>query len=190
MICHLCCILNKILKFETSTSLHSVFIHNLYSVPTFLESGLYIYIYIYINPTTAKFWRRRKKKNRIIGLLHHCFLFLFLPLWHERISSIGSPADDCAGRWSVQVELEDTLCTDVRRHMNTLKHTQTTPLNIKTQTSKTHMSTYAASLLSACVCLCDLSSPRWVKCVFAKRLFFTQTALWLMSFFACSEWFI
>ncbi len=37
----LCCILNKILKFETSTSLHSVFIHNLYSVPTFLESGLY-----------------------------------------------------------------------------------------------------------------------------------------------------
>ncbi len=30
-----------ILKFETSTSLHSVFIHNLYSVPTFLESGLY-----------------------------------------------------------------------------------------------------------------------------------------------------
>ncbi len=41
MICHLCCILNKILKFETSTSLHSVFIHNLYSVPTFLESGLY-----------------------------------------------------------------------------------------------------------------------------------------------------
>ncbi len=40
--CHLCCILNKILKFETSTSLHSVFIHNLYSVPTFLESGLYI----------------------------------------------------------------------------------------------------------------------------------------------------
>ncbi len=36
------CILNKILKFETSTSLHSVFIHNLYSVPTFLESGLYI----------------------------------------------------------------------------------------------------------------------------------------------------
>ncbi len=32
----------KILKFETSTSLHSVFIHNLYSVPTFLESGLYI----------------------------------------------------------------------------------------------------------------------------------------------------
>ncbi len=47
-ICHLCCILNKILKFETSTSLHSVFIHNLYSVPTFLESGLCIYIYIYI----------------------------------------------------------------------------------------------------------------------------------------------
>ncbi len=42
LICHLCCILNKILKFETSTSLHSVFIHNLYSVPTFLESGLYI----------------------------------------------------------------------------------------------------------------------------------------------------
>ncbi len=42
MICHLCCILNKILKFETSTSLHSVFIHNLYSVPTFLESGLYL----------------------------------------------------------------------------------------------------------------------------------------------------
>ncbi len=41
LICHLCCILNKILKFETSTSLHSVFIHNLYSVPTFLESGLY-----------------------------------------------------------------------------------------------------------------------------------------------------
>ncbi len=40
LICHLCCILNKILKFETSTSLHSVFIHNLYSVPTFLESGL------------------------------------------------------------------------------------------------------------------------------------------------------
>ncbi len=36
------------LKFETSTSLHSVFIHNLYSVPTFLESGLCIYIYIYI----------------------------------------------------------------------------------------------------------------------------------------------
>ncbi len=33
---------DKILKFETSTSLHSVFIHNLYSVPTFLESGLYI----------------------------------------------------------------------------------------------------------------------------------------------------
>ncbi len=31
----------KILKFETSTSLHSVFIHNLYSVPTVLESGLY-----------------------------------------------------------------------------------------------------------------------------------------------------
>ncbi len=34
--------LNKILQFETSTSLHSVFIHNLYSVPTFLESGLYV----------------------------------------------------------------------------------------------------------------------------------------------------
>ncbi len=42
LICHLCCTLNKILKFETSTSLHSVFIHNLYSVPTFLESGLYV----------------------------------------------------------------------------------------------------------------------------------------------------
>ncbi len=41
LICQLCCILNKILKFETYTSLHSVFIHNLYSVPTFLESGLY-----------------------------------------------------------------------------------------------------------------------------------------------------
>ncbi len=41
MICHLRCILNKILTFETSTSLHSVFIHNFYSVPTFLESGLY-----------------------------------------------------------------------------------------------------------------------------------------------------
>ncbi len=43
----LCCILNKILKFETSTSLHSVFIHNLYSVPTFLESGLYIHVNIF-----------------------------------------------------------------------------------------------------------------------------------------------
>uniref|UniRef100_A0A672LD37 Regulatory factor X7 n=1 Tax=Sinocyclocheilus grahami TaxID=75366 RepID=A0A672LD37_SINGR len=30
LICHLCCILNKILQFETSTSLHSVLIHNLY----------------------------------------------------------------------------------------------------------------------------------------------------------------
>ncbi len=29
------------LKFGTSTSLHSVFIHNLFSVPTFWESGLY-----------------------------------------------------------------------------------------------------------------------------------------------------
>jgi len=35
LICHLYCILNIILKFETSTSLHSVFIHNLYSVPTY-----------------------------------------------------------------------------------------------------------------------------------------------------------
>ncbi len=33
--------MSSILKFETSTSLHSVFIHNLYNVPTFLESGLY-----------------------------------------------------------------------------------------------------------------------------------------------------
>ncbi len=46
LICHLCSILNKIMKFETSTSLHSVFIHNLYSVPTFLESGLYIYSHL------------------------------------------------------------------------------------------------------------------------------------------------
>ncbi len=40
-------ILNKILKFETSTSLHSVFIHNLYGVPTFLELGLYIHVNIF-----------------------------------------------------------------------------------------------------------------------------------------------
>ncbi len=33
--------LRALRHFETSTSLHSVFIHNLYSVPTFLESGLY-----------------------------------------------------------------------------------------------------------------------------------------------------
>ncbi len=48
LICYLYSIVNKIKVYEICKLLHSFFIHNLYSVPTFLESGLYIYIYIYI----------------------------------------------------------------------------------------------------------------------------------------------
>jgi len=73
----------------------------------------------------------------------------------------------------------------------------------KTQTSKTRMPTYAASLPSACVfvwpfipslsqvcvcvtfhplaessvCLCDLSSPRWVKCVCKEALLSADPSL-------------
>ncbi len=103
-------------------------------------------------------------------------LFLFLPLWRERISSIGSPADDCAGRWSVQVELEDTLCTDVRRHINTLKHTQTTPLNIKHKPAR-HVCQHMLHPCRLRVCLCDLSSPRWVKCVCKEALLSADPSL-------------
>ncbi len=69
LICHLCCILNKILKFETSTSLHSVFIHNLYSVPTFLESGLYIFLVL-------------KQKRTRQNTKQKCFVFFcFVLQW-------------------------------------------------------------------------------------------------------------
>ncbi len=42
LICYLYSIVNKILVYEIRKLLHSFFIHNLYSVPNFLESGLYI----------------------------------------------------------------------------------------------------------------------------------------------------
>ncbi len=41
LICYLYSIVNKIYVYEICKLLHSFFIHNLYSVPTFLESGLY-----------------------------------------------------------------------------------------------------------------------------------------------------
>ncbi len=42
LICYLYSIVNKIQVYEICKLLHSFFIHNLYSVPTFLESGLYV----------------------------------------------------------------------------------------------------------------------------------------------------
>ncbi len=45
LICYLYSIVNKIYIYEFYKLLHSFFIHNLYSVPTFLESGLYLYMH-------------------------------------------------------------------------------------------------------------------------------------------------
>ncbi len=49
LICYLYSLGNKIYVYEICKLLHSFFIHNLYSVPTFLESGLYFIIqYLFV----------------------------------------------------------------------------------------------------------------------------------------------
>ncbi len=54
-------------KFEICKLLHSFFIHNLYSVPTFLESGLYVHLlYMY----------------SILGRGSFCFNYCLNSAWH------------------------------------------------------------------------------------------------------------
>ncbi len=77
LICYLYSIANKIYVYEICKLLNSFFIHNLYSVPTFWESGLYIIYNIFVE-TDVLFLQiefkteLNKQMSFLFNLIHPC----------------------------------------------------------------------------------------------------------------------